>query len=191
MGIVPEPTNPRAQKEHKMIHIYHGNGKGKTTAAMGLALRAIADGQRVLIVQFLKGSESGEITLLGKYDQVTIYRGKPNCKFSFQMNEQEKCECLQSNEDMLCRALEEHARDPFGTIFLDEVNGALSTELLCADLLKNVVREASGSEDGLELICTGRNPQDWLVDAADYITEMKCERHPFNQGVCARKGVEE
>ena len=173
-----------------MIHIYHGDGKGKTTAAMGLALRAIAQGQRVLIVQFLKGSESGEITLLGQYPNVTIFRGKPNCKFSFQMTDEEKCDCRQANDDMLARALREHEREPFGTIILDELNGALSTGLLSPDPLAGIIRQAQGSEDGLELVCTGRKPQDWLKDAADYITEMTCERHPFDQGVCARKGVE-
>ena len=74
--------------ENGLIHLYWGDGKGKTTAAMGMTLRALAAGKRVVIVQFLKGSESGEIPLLQKLG-ATILRGKPGQKFVFQMNEEE------------------------------------------------------------------------------------------------------
>ena len=75
--------------EKGLVHLYWGDGKGKTTAAMGLALRALAAGSRVVIVQFLKGSQSGEIELLSQLG-AKIYRGKPGHKFVFQMNEEEK-----------------------------------------------------------------------------------------------------
>ena len=72
-----------------LLHLYYGDGKGKTTAAMGLALRALGSGKRVVIVQFLKGGQSGEIPLLEQLG-ATVYRGKAGQKFVFQMNEAEK-----------------------------------------------------------------------------------------------------
>ena len=75
--------------EKGLIHLYWGDGKGKTTAAMGLALRALAAGRRVVIVQFLKGAKSGEIDMLSRLG-ARIYRGKPGHKFVFQMNEEER-----------------------------------------------------------------------------------------------------
>ncbi|MBQ7825512.1 MAG: cob(I)yrinic acid a,c-diamide adenosyltransferase, partial [Clostridia bacterium] len=72
-----------------MVHIYHGDGKGKTTAAMGIALRMLGNGKRVFIVQYLKGKPSGEILALLKMEGVTVLRGRPDTKFVFQMTENE------------------------------------------------------------------------------------------------------
>ena len=86
-----------------LLHLYYGDGKGKTTAAMGLALRALGSGKRVVIVQFLKGGQSGEIPLLEQLG-ATVYRGKAGQKFVFQMNEAEKAatRALQNQNLVIC-----------------------------------------------------------------------------------------
>ena len=126
-----------------LIHLYHGDGKGKTTAAMGLAVRALGCGRRVVIVQFLKGGATGELEPLQTLG-ATFYRGKAGQKFVFQMNEEE-------------------------------------------ELLQNAVLHKPAEQ---ELAMTGRDPAPWMLDAADYITEMCCRRHPYEKGIPARKGVE-
>ena len=83
-----------------LLHLYYGDGKGKTTAAMGLALRALGSGKRVVIVQFLKGGQSGEIPLLEQRG-ATVYRGKAGQKFVFQMNDAEKAAKLFPKADAL------------------------------------------------------------------------------------------
>ena len=98
--------------EKGLIHLYWGNGKGKTTAAMGVALRSLAAGKKVAVVQFLKGRESGEITLLSQLG-ARIYRGKTGDKFVFQMTEDEKAETRKLQEENLLAALQEPAEVQF------------------------------------------------------------------------------
>ena len=101
--------------EQGLLHLYYGDGKGKTTAAMGLALRALGSGKRVVIVQFLKGGNSGEIPLLAKLG-AEIYRGKAGQKFVFQMNEAEKA----ATRELQNRNLRNAMARPADLLVLDE-----------------------------------------------------------------------
>ena len=154
--------------EPGLIHLYWGDGKGKTTAAMGLALRALGSGRRVAVVQFL-GAQ--------------IFRGKPGMKFSFQMNEAERAQTRALQTEHLRQALECGA----GLLVLDEACAAWQKDLVDRDLLQRAVLD---KPDAQELVLTGRQPPEWMREAADYITEMRCHRHPFERGVPAREGVE-
>lgn len=165
-----------------LVHLYWGNGKGKTTAAMGVALRSLAAGKRVVIVQFLKGRESGEVKLLSQLG-AKIFRGKSGQKFVFQMTEQEKAETRKTQEENLLAAL----REPADLLILDEACAALKLSMVDEALLKRAVLEKPENQ---ELILTGREPADWMEEAADYSTEMHCWRHPYEKGITAREGVE-
>lgn len=165
-----------------LVHLYWGEGKGKTTAAMGLALRALGAGRNVVIVQFLKGGPSGEIPLLEKLG-ARVFRGKAGQKFTFQMSGAEKAETKALQTENLRRALAMEA----DLLVLDEACAVWQKDLVDRDLLKQAVLERP---QGREAVLTGRNPPDWLWEASDYITEMKCHRHPFEQGIPAREGIE-
>ena len=125
--------------EKGLIHLYWGNGKGKTTAAMGVALRSLAAGKKVAIVQFLKGRESGEITLLSQLG-ARIYRGKTGDKFVFQMTEDEKAETRKLQEENLLAALQE----PADLLILDEACAALELNMVEEALLKRRGGKARG-----------------------------------------------
>ena len=168
--------------EKGLIHLYWGDGKGKTTAAMGVAMRALAAGEKVVIVQFLKGQESGEITQLSQLG-AKIYRGKAGDKFVFQMTEEEKAETRKVQNENLLAALQE----PADLLILDEACAALELKMVDETLLKKAVCEKPEEQ---ELILTGRNPVDWMTGIADYNTEMHCWRHPYEMGIKARRGVE-
>ena len=163
-----------------LVHLYWGAGKGKTTAAMGLALRALGAGRRVAVVQFLKGRDSGEIPLLEGLG-AQVFRGKAGTKFSFQMTGAEKAETRALQTDHLRLALDAEL------LVLDEACAAWQTDLIDRDLLRAAVLDRP---EGREVVLTGREPPEWMREAADYVTEMRCHRHPFEQGVPARKGVE-
>lgn len=165
-----------------MVHLYWGEGKGKTTAAMGLALRAMGAGRRVVIVQFLKGADSGEILPLRRLG-AEIYRGEAGQKFVYQMNEAEKAETRRLQTENLKAAL---AR-PADLLILDEACAAWQLEMVDKALLKAAVLQKPAAQ---EMVLTGRTPADWMVARADYNTEMHCFRHPYERGVPARKGVE-
>ena len=165
-----------------LIHLYWGDGKGKTTAAMGLALRALAAGRRVAVVQFLKGRPSGEVPLLTGLG-AKIYRGKAGEKFVFQMTEAEKQAARRAQDAHLLAALEEDA----DLLILDEACAAWQLGMVDEALLRRAVLEKSATQ---EVVLTGRSPAPWMREAADYCTEMRCCRHPFHQGVPAREGVE-
>ncbi len=165
-----------------LVHLYWGDGKGKTTAAMGLALRALGTGRKVVIVQFLKGGQSGEIPLLRSLG-AQIFRGKAGMKFSFQMDEAEKAETRALQTEHLRQALDCEA----DLLVLDEACAAWQTGLVDRELLKKAVLEKPAER---EVVLTGRQPPEWMREAADYITEMHCHRHPYERGVPAREGVE-
>lgn len=171
-----------------MIHLYCGNGKGKTTAAMGLALRMAGRGNKVLIVQFLKTEDSGERKLLAGLSGVTLLPLPEKLKFLWNMNEAERQAEQARCQALLDTALEALKSEPFGLLVLDELCGAVSENLLsmpsvlaCLDLCRSL---------NTEVVMTGQNPAQPLLDRADYITEMKKVRHPFDFGQSARVGVE-
>lgn len=168
--------------ERGLIHLYWGEGKGKTTAAMGLALRSLGAGRRVVIVQFLKGRHSGEIPLLRSLG-AQVLRGKAGTKFSARMDKGERAETRALHTERLRQALDRNAE----LLVLDEACAALEKGLVDEDLLRRAVLDKPRSQ---ELVLTGRRPADWMLDAADYSTEMRCHRHPFAQGIPAREGVE-
>lgn len=166
-----------------LTHLYCGDGKGKTTAAMGLALRAAGRGLRVVIVQFLKSGDSGELNILRSLPNVTVLSGKGSAKFSFQMNEEERRAAKVLHEAHLREALSL----PFDLLVLDEAVGAHSAGLLDTVLLEEALHHRPPNT---ELVLTGRNPAALLLEAADYVTEMKCCKHPFERGIAAREGIE-
>ena len=164
-----------------MLHLYWGDGKGKTTAAMGLALRALGHGRRVVIVQFLKDGTSGEIAPL-RAAGAAVY-ACPNAKFTWLMDEADKAAAREASARALGRALAE----PFDLLVLDEACAALKSGILNEALLRRAVAFA---KNGREVVLTGRDPAPWLQEAADYSTEMRAHRHPYADGVAAREGVE-
>ena len=164
-----------------MRHIYYGDGKGKTTAAMGLALQALGHEQHVTILQFLKDGSSGEIALLRRCG--ADVHACPNAKFTWLMTADEKAEAKEHNNAALRTAL----AAPFDLLVLDEACAACRTGLVDESLLQQA---AALDGQGREVVFTGRNPAAWMLEQADYATEMRAEKHPYSKGVAAREGVE-
>lgn len=165
-----------------LLHLYYGDGKGKTTAAMGLALRAMGSGKRVVILQFLKGGKSGEVPLLEQLG-AKVYRGKAGQKFVFQMNEAEKEATRQLQNANLTAAM----ADPADLLILDEAGSAWELDMVDKALLQKAVLERPAEQ---ECVLTAHAAPQWMLDAADYVTEMKCHRHPYQRGISARQGIE-
>ena len=165
-----------------MVHLYWGEGKGKTTAAMGLALRALGNGCRVVVVQFLKDGQSSELEPLRRLG-ARVYSGQPGTKFFSQMTPEEREEVRARHNDLLRQALE----SPCDLLVLDEACAAFRLGMVEENLLRRAVLERPA---GREVVLTGRDPAPWMQEAADYSTEMCCHKHPYRQGIAARKGVE-
>ncbi len=170
-----------------MVHIYCGDGKGKTTAAMGLALRAAGRGWGVVVAQFLKGEDSGERRALACVPGVVLLPLPERVKFSFQMDEGERQEAAERFAALCdrCRALA--AAGEVRMVILDEVCAAVNTGLLP---LERVLALLDSLPAETEAVLTGREPHPALLARADYVTEMKKIRHPYEKGVRARSGIE-
>ena len=166
-------------------HIYCGDGKGKTTAAMGLAVRAAGNGLRVLILQFLKNGKTGELASLEQLENITVLRGKGGMKFTFKMNEEDKAETLRVHTENLQTVIEQ--AEGYDLVVLDEAIGACGCGLLD---IQQLLRFLDSKPEKLEVVLTGRNPAQALLDRADYISEIKKIRHPYDKGIPARKGIE-
>lgn len=162
-----------------MLHLYFGSGKGKTTAAAGLALRALGHGKKVVVVQFLKDGTSGEIEPLRRLGAAVF--ACPNAKFTWLMTPQEKAAALAHNTQTLEAALQM----PCDLLILDEACAALRAALLPEALLQKAVLNVP-----YEVVLTGRDPADWMLQNADYITEFTARRHPYEKGIPAREGIE-
>lgn len=171
-----------------MIHLYTGNGKGKTTAAAGIAIRAHGQGLSVCFAQFMKGNDTGEIFALRDLG-IKILRSEKNFGFFKSMSEEDKKELTVIHDRILDDILKRVRNGRLNMIILDEVTYPVKWELLDQGKLRELI-ELCHMEKGPELVMTGRDAADFLVDAADYVTEMKEVRHPYAKGVKARRGVE-
>lgn len=170
-----------------LIHIYCGDGKGKTTAAVGLAVRCAGRGNKVLLVQFLKSRDSGELYSLAKLPDIEVMRGKESKKFTFQMNEEEKHALLIEHNKMFEQVLAKIKNGGYSLLILDEVIGALNAKVFEMQKLIGFLRH---KPENLEVVLTGRNPAPELVEIADYVSEMRKVKHPMDKGIMAREGIE-
>lgn len=173
----------------RLMHIYTGDGKGKTTAALGLGMRAWGRGWRVVVIQFVKGRFSGEMKAaeaLG--ERYRIIRGTQLDKFTWSMNEEEKAEMATSCQSLLQegqRLMREGACD---LLVMDEMLGAMHGGFLTLDELLDF---AGDKPENVELVMTGRRAPEALMALADYVSEIQPVKHPMNQGIAAREGIED
>lgn len=169
-----------------MIHVYTGDGKGKTTAALGLALRAVGRGKRVIILQFLKGPEpTGEILAAERLKPLlSIF---PMGRNGFIGRKGADPEDLRLAEEAMKKAWEIIHGAACDLLILDEINVASAFGLVSADQVLELMRKKPGS---LELVLTGRYADPQVVQAADLVTEMKKVKHYFDQGIGEREGIE-
>lgn len=170
-----------------MIHVYCGDGKGKTTAALGLAIRFAGSGRRVYVLQFLKGTPSSELSILARLPEITVQRNTEDFGFSFAMTPEQKQKATAMHNQHLNEAVQACQTGEYGMLVLDEGIGALSAGLLDGVLLYDFLHT---KPCGLEVVLTGRNPPDRLLELADYVSEIRKIKHPFDRGIPARAGVE-
>lgn len=170
-----------------LIHIYTGDGKGKSTAAFGLALRAAGCGRRVMIVQFFKGRDCGELHALRQLPQVTVLRLEQDPGFFKYMDEDTRQQVRARHDALLSTAAQAAREGRCELLILDEVISAYNTGALDRELLLELVRT---KPEGLELVLTGRNAPEELTAAAHYVTEMRKIKHPYDSGIPAREGIE-
>lgn len=170
-----------------MLHIYFGNGKGKTTAAAGLAVRASGAGLKTVFFQFLKDGTSSEISVLRGIENVRVVCCEECDKFCCTMNANELESVVRRHDLMLREAMELIETGNAGLVILDEFLDAYNEKLLDTELADSFI---SGLPGKCEVVMTGRSPAPHIMDRADYITEMTALKHPYSKGAPARPGIE-
>ncbi len=168
-----------------LLIVFTGDGKGKTTAALGTALRASGHGLRVLIMQFVKGPgwDYGELKALAKIDNVEVRQ----LGSGFIWEKESLDEDRKLAQEGFRQAKEELSSGRWDMVILDELNIVLSYGLLDEGEVLGVLRERPS---GLTVIITGRAASSKLVEAADMVTEMKEVKHPYHEEVKAQRGIE-
>lgn len=173
--------------EKGLVHFYLGNGKGKSTALFGLALRALGRNFKVLIVQVLKARETGEIIYLKKLNEpnLTIIRINTCPKFSWEMNEIE----IEKTKEEIKKSLSEIKLEMnnYDLVLFDELLNAESIGFITET---DIIELINHKKESLELVFTGRKSKDSLKSFAHYVSEIVSEKHPYDNGVAARIGIE-
>ena len=167
------------------VQIYTGNGKGKTTAALGLALRAAGNEMNVFIGQFMKGQDYGELKAAARLEPfVTIEQfGQPTFVHVDKASEED----IRLAQEGLARCREAMTSGRYDIIILDEVNVAIFFKLVTTEQVLELIEQ---KPEQVELVLTGRYAPEELVNKADLVTEMREIKHYYAQGVVARKGIE-
>jgi cob(I)alamin adenosyltransferase len=166
------------------VQVYTGDGKGKTTAALGLALRASGHGMRTYIGQFMKGQDYGELHTLREHPYITIEQyGDPRCIRREEITPEHVAQARRGLE----RARKVMLSGQYDIIVLDEVNVAIWFGLLSVD---DVLAFLDQRPEHIEVILTGRHAPQELIERADLVTEMQEVKHYYQRGVTARKGIE-
>lgn len=166
-----------------MFHLYTGNGKGKTTAAIGLTIRALGAGWQVFFGQFIKGQEYSEIKILNSLKNVTVEQFGLNC---FIRNDSTEADIAAA-----CQGLERVGQilksGEYQLVILDEANIAIYYQLFSSDQLLEVIENRAKE---VEVVVTGRKADSKLIAKADLVTNMEEIKHYYQQGIMARVGVE-
>lgn len=173
------------QEEKGLLMVHTGKGKGKTTAAMGLALRAIGNDMNVVIVQYVKGAmETGERVIFDKFPDLCTIRAMGE---GFTWDTQDRARDIE-----LARAAWDYTKEVMADpsvdmVVLDEINIVIRYDYIPID---EVVEVLANKRADLHVVATGRNAKDELIDVADLVTDMTQIKHPFRSGVKAQKGIE-
>ena len=171
-----------------LVIVYTGKGKGKTTAALGMALRAIGYDYKVCMIQFIKGSwHYGEMTsskrLEPEFELTAIGKG-----FVGIMDDKSPIEDHKRiAEEALAIAREKLSSERYEIVILDEINYAINLGLVGLDDVINLVRQRP---EGVSVVLTGNHAKDQIIEMADLVTEMREIKHPFRSGVRAKKGID-
>ena len=181
-------TEKQATVEHGLVIVHTGDGKGKTTAALGLALRAFGGGLRVLILQFIKGGQRyGELDALDWLSRVSNGRiSIKQCGLGF-VTPGEEAEHEKAAANALAQSMEAITNGAWDMVILDEINYAVTMKLIDEeDMLKLV----DARPEKVHIVLTGRQATQSLIERADLVTEMKLVKHPFLNGIHAQLGIE-
>jgi cob(I)alamin adenosyltransferase len=171
--------------ETGLVQVYTGNGKGKTSAAFGLALRAVGRGLKVYVIQFIKGGfDYGELYVVDRLPNIKL---KAFGRGRFITEKPPEKEDVKLAEEALTFAEEVVGNGEYDIVILDEINVALNLRLIT---LKRVLRLIKNKPKYVELVLTGRYAHPEIIEIAHVVTEMKEVKHPFNKGYQARKGIE-
>jgi cob(I)alamin adenosyltransferase len=176
-------NNPSGDMMKGYVQVYTGNGKGKTTAGLGLAVRGAGAGLKVFVGQFLKQGGYSEIKALSRFDNITVEQFGMGRFVKGAPSEQEIA-AARAGYERLCQILRANTHD---LVIVDEGNVAVTCQLISEDELLALI---DLKPDHVELVITGRGACQALVDRADLVTEMKDIKHYYQQGVKARKGIE-
>lgn len=168
---------------HGYIHVYTGNGKGKTTAAFGLAVRALCAGKSVYIAQFVKSMKYNETKIENLFDRVRIEQLGRGCF----INKRPEAVDIEIAQKGLEHCTEILAEDEYDVVILDELAIALHLGLLSVDTVLDALKQRNPA---VEVVITGRYAPQELLDIADLVTEMKEVKHYYQQGVLSRNGID-
>ncbi|MFV0363301.1 MAG: cob(I)yrinic acid a,c-diamide adenosyltransferase [Suipraeoptans sp.] len=174
-------------KENGLIHIYCGDGKGKTTAATGLAVRCAGAGGKVLFARFLKNDKSGELAILKAVPTIELLSPSKSFGFYQMLDESQKAELKDHCQYMWQQITERIMSEQFDMLVMDEFMATYNYSLFDN---QSVIHFLQHKPEQLEVVLTGRNPAQELIELADYVSEVMKIKHPFDRGVVARRGVE-
>lgn len=169
------------------IHLYTGNGKGKTTAGVGLAVRFAGNGGKVLYTQFLKNDNSNELSILKTLKHITFLPSGQCFGFSFRMTDETKKLARAHYTAYLETVLQKAKTEDYGMLVLDEIIPADHLQFIPHQVLIDFLKK---KPEKLEVVMTGRNASEDIMALSDYVSEIQCIRHPYERGIKARDGIE-
>ncbi len=174
--------------QNGLIHIYYGNGKGKTSSAIGLCIRALGADLKVLFVQFLKDNNSSELKILREIKKnLVILEAEPNNNFFHLMTENEKTKTKNNTYSLFISAINNAINQNFDVLILDELLDAIELGILKKNEIVKLIKE---KPKNLEIVITGHTETIELNEIADYLTHFNSKKHPYDKGIKARKGIE-
>ena len=170
-----------------LVQIYTGDGKGKTTAAIGQGIRSAGYGLNVVMVQFLKGGYTGELSTIDKIDNFNIFRFEKERDFVWNLSKAEIEELkkeIRTGYEFIKKIVDEGS---CYVLILDEIMGAHYNKFIST---VEIIYLIMNKKESMEIVLTGRNVPMEVIDLADLVTEMKMIKHPFEKGIGAREGIE-
>ena len=171
--------------QQNLIHMYYGDGKGKTTCSIGLAIRAAGSGMKVLFVQFMKGRDTSELRILENLENVQIFRNHKDLGFLNTMTLEQQENMKQMHQTTLEQVASIIERGDCDLLVLDELLSAYEYHLIDRDFILKILDERKA-----EIVVTGVNRIEEILNRADYVTNFKMEKHPYTKGIMARRGIE-